>query len=203
VDLFVPPPPHYWGAAETPKILFRSYETLGTSMRAYLCRSCLDRGVDPDPFDVCPLCGGAVEFFATFGETHLRVIELEEETREHVRLSARLAIGTARPVQQPASPAAAEPWLTVDEAAAALRLHRDTVVSRIAEGRLAALDFGSAARPLYRVPASALTAGMTGVESRLEMATTVQMTPSAEANRLMNRLQQRRREHRGHDDAET
>lgn len=57
-----------------------------------------------------------------------------------------------------AAVAADDRYLTIDEAAATMRISKKTVYRRIAAGVLSARDFGSGSRTKMRVPASAIAA---------------------------------------------
>lgn len=49
-------------------------------------------------------------------------------------------------------------FLSIDETAARIGCHRDTVIRLVREGRLAGCDIGTTSRPHYRIAVAALIA---------------------------------------------
>ncbi len=113
---------------------------------ASLCTDCLWVRWADDDTD-CNACGGPVELFASDGEARLRA-----------RVLSQLAVTAAACTRPENSHDGASDWLTLDDVARKLGLHRDTVSRMVRDGRLFAINAGSDGKPLYRVPLSALAA---------------------------------------------
>ena len=121
------------------------------------------------------------------GKQRAVVTDREREVRELLLQVVRPSVGTRPTLGVPdsasvgasATESGASEWLTVEQFAGSRDVHHQTVRKAIKDGRLRAENWGSGAKPLYRIPRDAVLAPVQGSTVAPSIPSGKRRSPSA------------------------